>query len=150
MYLVTVNKEIWSRVLLPIYCRPNANPNHLIFLVAWTGTTGIMSTTWLKTPKKWISYFVGQCPAEVRASGYNTLVRPHLEWASLHLGCEEVWGYTKESHMIHHWKQGKDWGNCYTDLGRLAIAHLSSPTQSPETEHSPQGPNWRDSNASIY
>ncbi len=24
----------------------------------------------------------GQCPAEVRASGYYTLVRPHLEYAS--------------------------------------------------------------------
>ncbi len=69
--------------------------------------------------------------------------------ASQHQGCEKAGKHTKESSLIRHWKQGKDWGNCHTYLGRLGIAPLSSLMQSPETEHPPQGPNWRDSFASA-
>ncbi len=91
---------------------------------------------------------VSFCPAEVRVSGYYTQVRPHLDSVtssfrcmepSLQQGCEEAWGHTKESSMIHHWKQEKDWGKCHTDLGRIRmLPQPSSPMQSPETKHSPQ------------
>ncbi len=49
---------------------------------------------------------------------------------SLHQGCEEAWRYTNESSKIHHWKQGKDWRNCYTDLGRLGLPHPPPPSPS--------------------
>ncbi len=72
-----------------------------------------------------------------------------VEGPSLHQGCEKAGRHTKEGGSIHHWKQGKDWGNCHRYLGRLGMAPLSSPMQSQETEHPSQGPNWRDSFASA-
>ncbi len=70
---------------------------------------------------------------------------------SLHQGCEKAGRHTKDSSSICHWKQGKDRGNRQRYLGRLGMPPhpFSSLTQSPETEHPPQEPNWRDSFASA-
>ncbi len=68
---------------------------------------------------------------------------------SLHQGCEKAGRHSKESSLNRHWTQETDCWNCHMYLDRLGMAPLISLTQSPETEHPPQGPNWKDSFASA-
>ncbi len=97
----------------------------------------------------------GECPAEVRASGYYTLVRSHLEYASAAWDphyikdVKKLEGIQRKAARFVTGNRERTERTVTRILADLEWPPHSSRTQSPETEHPPQGPNWRDSFASA-